>query len=151
MNSALLVVAGLGIFFLGYRFYSRVIASRIYAINEDIVTPAHEFRDEVDYVSAERHILFGHHFTSVAGAALTLMVIIPYFWQRKEPVVPLFVPMLFVMIITLIILIIKTGDFYLSNTPLFVFNCMLLVLIDWKIVEDILSLKRSNKIKLNVE
>lgn len=33
------------------------------------MTPAHEFRDGVDYVPTNRYVLWAHHFTSVAGAA----------------------------------------------------------------------------------
>ncbi|MEE9166975.1 MAG: carbon starvation protein A [Candidatus Neomarinimicrobiota bacterium] len=80
MNSALLVSLGFVIFYLGYRFYSRSIASRIYATDENIVTPAHEFRDEVDYVPTKRHILFGHHFTSIAGAAPIIGPCVAAYW-----------------------------------------------------------------------
>jgi len=70
MSSVVLVLFGLGIFFLGYRFYSHFIGNRIYEINDlDLITPAHEFEDGVDYLPTKRHILFGHHFTSIAGAA----------------------------------------------------------------------------------
>jgi len=29
--------------------------------------PSHEFRDGVDYVPTKKHIIFGHHFTTIAG------------------------------------------------------------------------------------
>ena len=46
MSSIILVLFGLGIFFLGYWFYSHFIESRIYGINDpDLITPAHEFED----------------------------------------------------------------------------------------------------------
>jgi len=56
-------------FALGYRYYSPYLANKVYALQESFVTPAHEFRDGIDYVPTNKHVLFGHHFTSVAGAA----------------------------------------------------------------------------------
>src|SRR5690606_27721074 len=38
-------------------------------LDPDFVTPAHEFEDGVDYVPTNKYVLWGHHFTSVAGAA----------------------------------------------------------------------------------
>ena len=69
MNSALLTIISLSLFFLGYKFYSKYIAEKIYDLDNNKKTPAHEFEDGVDYVPTNKHILFGHHFTSIAGAA----------------------------------------------------------------------------------
>ena len=81
MSSVVLVLFGLGIFFLGYRFYSHFIGNRIYAINDlDLITPAHEFEDGVDYLPIKRHILFGHHFTSIAGAAPIIGPCVAAYW-----------------------------------------------------------------------
>ena len=55
--------------FLGYRFYSKFIAEKIYRLDPDFVTPAHALRDNVDFVPTHRVVLWGHHFTAVAGAA----------------------------------------------------------------------------------
>jgi carbon starvation protein len=67
-------------FFLGYRYYSKYLAERVYALDKDFVTPAREFEDGVDYVPTNKHILFGHHFTSVAGAAPIVGPAIAVFW-----------------------------------------------------------------------
>ena len=79
--TALLIVLGTVLAFaLGYRFYARFIGRRIYGDEEDLVTPAHEFEDGVDYVPTSRHILFGHHFTSIAGAAPIIGPCIAAYW-----------------------------------------------------------------------
>lgn len=70
----------LGIFFVGYRFYSAYLARRVYGLDAEFVTPAHEMRDGVDYVPTNKHVLFGHHFTSVAGAAPIVGPAIAVFW-----------------------------------------------------------------------
>ncbi|MDQ3732910.1 MAG: carbon starvation protein A [Actinomycetota bacterium] len=67
-------------FFLGYRFYSSYLARRVYALDPAFVTPAHFMEDGVDYVPTNKHVLFGHHFTSVAGAAPIVGPAIAVFW-----------------------------------------------------------------------
>jgi carbon starvation protein len=69
MNAAVLAVIGLTMIFLGYRFYSKFIAEKIYQLDPDFVTPAHAQRDDIDYLPTNRLVLWGHHFTAVAGAA----------------------------------------------------------------------------------
>ncbi len=69
MNAALLAVFSLSCFFISYLFYSRFLAKKIYKLDSNIVTPAHKFKDGIDYVPTNKHVLFGHHFTSIAGAA----------------------------------------------------------------------------------
>jgi len=67
-------------FFLGYRFYSDYLARKVYALDPAFVTPAHTMEDGVDYVPTNKHVLFGHHFTSVAGAAPIVGPAIGVFW-----------------------------------------------------------------------
>ena len=55
--------------FVGYRFYSKFIADKIYQLDPDFETPAHSMRDDIDYIPTNRVVLWGHHFTAVAGAA----------------------------------------------------------------------------------
>ena len=57
MNSALLTIICLSCFYLGYRFYSKFIANKIYSLNEEQKMPAHEFEDGVDYIPTKKHIL----------------------------------------------------------------------------------------------
>ena len=80
MNSALLAVIGLTTFYLGYRFYSVWISSKIYKTDPDLKVPAHELRDDVDFVPTKKHILFGHHFTSIAGAAPIIGPCVAAYW-----------------------------------------------------------------------
>ena len=80
MHSAYLATIALLSFYLGYRFYSRFISDKIYRLDEDLITPAHEFEDGIDFVPTKRHILFGHHFTSIAGAAPIIGPCIAAYW-----------------------------------------------------------------------
>ena len=80
MPAIVVLVIVMACYWLGYRFYSRRLAQRIYALDDAYVTPAHEFEDGVDYVPTNKHVLFGHHFTSVAGAAPIVGPAIAVFW-----------------------------------------------------------------------
>lgn len=80
MSSVALLLVGLSAFATGYRFYSRYLAERIFRLDPNFRTPAHQFEDGVDYVPTNRHVLFGHHFTSVAGAAPIVGPAIAVIW-----------------------------------------------------------------------
>ena len=80
MNAAILAIASLSCFFASYFFYSKFLADKIYKLDPDIVTPAHEFKDGIDYVPTNKHVLFGHHFTSVSGAAPIVGPAIAVIW-----------------------------------------------------------------------
>ncbi|MDN5697777.1 MAG: carbon starvation protein A [Rubrobacter sp.] len=80
MPAILVALVVLGIFYLGYRYYSKYLAENVYKLDKDFVTPAHEFEDGVDFVPTNKHILFGHHFTSVAGAAPIVGPATAVFW-----------------------------------------------------------------------
>ncbi len=80
MNAALLAVVIVVLYFLGYRFYSRFLSKNIFQLDENEITPAHELRDGVDYLPTNKHVLFGHHFSSIAGAAPIIGPAIAVFW-----------------------------------------------------------------------
>ena len=80
MSSIWLVVVGGLFFFLGYRYYSKYIADKIYRLDPDYLTPAHQFEDGIDFVPTNKFVLWGHHFTSIAGAAPIVGPAIAVFW-----------------------------------------------------------------------
>ena len=72
-------------------------------------------------------------------AALTLMTLTLYFWERKKPVLPLLIPMIFIMIVTFTTLVFKALQFWQTNSLLFTINLVLMVLILWMILEGFLK------------
>jgi carbon starvation protein len=80
VSAILLLVVGASAFLTGYLVYARFIARRIFQLDPHFVTPAHQFEDGVDFVPTNRHVLFGHHFTSVAGAAPIVGPAIAVIW-----------------------------------------------------------------------
>ncbi|MCI0517392.1 MAG: carbon starvation protein A [Woeseiaceae bacterium] len=80
MQSVLIVLMGVAGMAFGWFVYSKFIAEKIFRLDPDFVTPAHEFNDGVDYVPTNKFILWGHHFTSVAGAAPIVGPAIAVYW-----------------------------------------------------------------------
>ncbi len=67
--SALWIVAATAsVLFIGYRFYARMIATRVLGVDPGRATPAWRRNDGLDYVPTEKPVLFGHHFAAIAGA-----------------------------------------------------------------------------------
>jgi len=67
---SVLPVAGILILWLfaGYKIYGRFIEKRIIQVDDRRKTPAVEQNDGIDYSPAKKPLLFGHHFSSIAGA-----------------------------------------------------------------------------------
>jgi carbon starvation protein len=68
------------LFAVGYRFYSRFLSRRIFALAEDEPVPAREYEDGVDFVPTRKDVLWGHHYTSIAGAAPIVGPAIAVIW-----------------------------------------------------------------------
>jgi len=62
----LMIVCGLG-FLVAYHTYGRFLARKIFKLNAHAPVPSKELEDGVDYVPTRKGIIFGHHFTSIAG------------------------------------------------------------------------------------
>ena len=80
MSAIVMMLLGLGAMFLGYVFYSKFIAEKIFKLDPNFKTPAHELEDGVDFVPTNKYVLWGHHFTSVAGAAPIIGPAIAVIW-----------------------------------------------------------------------
>lgn len=80
MNSLILAIIGVGLMVAGYFLYSRYLSQRIFKLKQEFPTPAHTMEDGVDFVPTNRLVLWGHHFTSVAGAAPIVGPAIAVIW-----------------------------------------------------------------------
>ncbi len=80
MNAVYLMLFGLGAMALGYFVYSKFICEKIFKVDPNFRTPAHEMQDGIDYVPTNKYVLWGHHFTSVAGAAPIIGPAIAVIW-----------------------------------------------------------------------
>ena len=80
MNTLLIaLLAGVG-FIVAYHTYGRWLGSKIFRLSADAVCPSERLNDGVDYVPTNKYVLWGHHFTSVAGAAPIVGPAIAVIW-----------------------------------------------------------------------
>jgi len=80
MSSIILMVLGLGGMALGFFVYSKFLAHLVFKLSDSFKTPAEEFEDGIDFVPTNKFVLWGHHFTSVAGAAPIVGPAIAVIW-----------------------------------------------------------------------
>ncbi len=67
MGTLLLTFGSFFGFILAYNIYGRYIGAKIFRLQPHAPVPSRELEDGVDYVPSKRGIIFGHHFTSIAG------------------------------------------------------------------------------------
>jgi len=67
ISAAWLLTAAVCTYAVGYRFYSKIIAAKIFALDATRATPAERLSDGRDYVPTNRWIVFGHHFAAISG------------------------------------------------------------------------------------
>lgn len=77
-----LIVAALSFvgFLVAYHTYGRWLARKIFRLDPHAVTPSQEFNDGTDFVPTRRIVLFGHHFTSIAGTGPIVGPAVAVFW-----------------------------------------------------------------------
>ena len=68
MNSAVIAILAFAWLVVAYLTYGRHLRRRLFLPEDRTPTPAHALRDDVDYRPAHPFVLFGHHFSSIAGA-----------------------------------------------------------------------------------
>lgn len=80
MSSVMVLILGIGGMLVGWFVYSRFVAERIFQLDPEFITPAHSLQDGIDFVPTNKFVLWGHHFTSVAGAAPIVGPAIAVYW-----------------------------------------------------------------------
>ncbi len=67
-------------FIVAYNTYGRWLARRLFGLDPQASVPSVELRDDRDYVPTTRGIVFGHHFTSIAGTGPIVGPAIAVMW-----------------------------------------------------------------------
>ncbi len=77
----LLIAVGAGVAFVAaYHTYGRWLGQKVFGLVADAVCPSVRLRDDQDYVPTKRGIVFGHHFTSIAGTGPIVGPAIAVIW-----------------------------------------------------------------------
>ena len=67
MQTLAIALGSIVLYLIAYHTYGRWLARKIFKLDPDAITPSGEINDDQDYVPTSRGIVFGHHFTSIAG------------------------------------------------------------------------------------
>lgn len=79
--ATLLIAVGSAIgFIIAYNTYGRWLARKIFALDPNAEVPSVQLRDDNDYVPTGRMVVFGHHFTSIAGTGPIVGPAIAIMW-----------------------------------------------------------------------
>ena len=73
------LLAGAG-FLVAYHTYGRWLGGKIFVLSAKAVCPSYRLEDGTDYVPTSRGIVFGHHFTSIAGTGPIVGPAIAIMW-----------------------------------------------------------------------
>jgi carbon starvation protein len=68
ISAAWLLVAGVSSYIIGYRFYSRFIALKVFGLDARRATPAERLNNGRDFHPTSKWVLYGHHFAAISGA-----------------------------------------------------------------------------------
>lgn len=80
MSTFLVAVGSFIGFIIAYNTYGRWLSKKIFALDEKAIVPSVECRDDIDFVPTRKSIVFGHHFTSIAGTGPIVGPAIAVFW-----------------------------------------------------------------------
>ncbi|MGB0716112.1 MAG: carbon starvation protein A [Phycisphaerae bacterium] len=67
-------------YLIAYNTYGKWLARRIFELDDKNPTPSTTLEDGTDYVPTSREVVFGHHFTSIAGTGPIVGPAIAVFW-----------------------------------------------------------------------
>ncbi|MCH8805550.1 MAG: carbon starvation protein A [Planctomycetes bacterium] len=80
METLLIALGAFVAYIIAYRTYGRWLGEKVFRLNADAVCPSVEVNDGRDFVPTRRSIIFGHHFTSIAGTGPIVGPAIAVFW-----------------------------------------------------------------------
>ncbi len=67
MDTLLLILVTFLGYIVVYHTYGRFLGRKVFGLDSTAETPSHTFRDDIDFVPTRKSVIFGHHYTSIAG------------------------------------------------------------------------------------
>ena len=80
MTTLLIAVGSFVGFIVAYHTYGKWLSKRIFGLDRNAEVPSKQLRDNVDFVPTKKEVIFGHHFTSIAGTGPIVGPAIAVFW-----------------------------------------------------------------------
>ena len=91
MDALLIVIITFVGYLIAYNTYGRFLARKIFRLNDQAPVPSRELEDGIDYVPTRKGIIFGHHYTSIAGTGPIVGPAIGIIWGWVPALIWVFV------------------------------------------------------------
>lgn len=80
MSTLIVAILSFVGFIVAYHTYGRWLSKKIFDLDDQREVPSKQLQDDIDFVPTDRQIVFGHHFTSIAGTGPIVGPAIAVFW-----------------------------------------------------------------------
>ncbi|MEC9005177.1 MAG: carbon starvation protein A [Planctomycetota bacterium] len=80
MTTLLIAVGSFVGFIVAYHTYGKWLSQRIFGLDPAADVPSKQLRDDIDFIPTKKEVIFGHHFTSIAGTGPIVGPAIAVFW-----------------------------------------------------------------------
>ena len=91
MASLLIMILAFAGYIIMYQLYGKFIGNKIFALSAAAKAPSVELEDGTDYVPTKKEVIFGHHFTSIAGTGPIVGPAIAIIWGWLPAMIWIFV------------------------------------------------------------
>lgn len=80
MGTLLIALGAMVFYWVAYHTYGRWLAKKLFHLDDRANVPSRELQDDEDYVPTDKYVVFGHHFTSIAGTGPIVGPAIAVMW-----------------------------------------------------------------------
>ncbi|MEA2065825.1 MAG: carbon starvation protein A [Thermotogota bacterium] len=91
MEALIIMIAVFVGFIVMYKLYDKFLGSKIFKLSKISEVPSKKYEDGIDYVPTRKEIIFGHHFTSIAGTGPIVGPAIAIIWGWVPALIWIFV------------------------------------------------------------
>ncbi|MGD9823454.1 carbon starvation CstA family protein [Desulfobacter sp.] len=95
MNALFIMILTFAGYLIMYKLYGRYIGKKIFNLTREAGVPAVEMEDGTDYVPTQKEVIFGHHFTSIAGTGPIVGPAVAIIWGWVPALIWVFVGSIF--------------------------------------------------------
>ena len=95
MNALLIMVVSFVGYIAMYNLYGKFIGNKIFKLSGDAIAPSVSMEDGIDYVPTNKEVIFGHHFTSIAGTGPIVGPAVAIIWGWVPALIWVFVGSIF--------------------------------------------------------
>ncbi len=67
MPTLLIALGAFFLYLIAYHTYGKFLGRKIFKLSTEAKVPSIQLKDDIDFVPTKKSIIFGHHFTSIAG------------------------------------------------------------------------------------